>query len=355
MGFLVVTLQFSSPDSDAEHLEQYAVEGTRALEDPHVAAYVAANPDIVRRLDIVLAAHRGRIGTDPTAAVPWPKREAESAYVRLSSDALTEWQRSGRVPAKQSKSELLARRVLPRWVGYVGLAIVTAVAFPAARDLWRRAQHQPLDVTIKEFRTTSGQRASLTLPDGSTILLAPGSRVRYPATFGMASNRTIDLEGQALFTVTHAAGAPFTVRTPDITTRVLGTSFSVRQYPTDVATKVVVAQGRVSVGRAVLETGDVAVANDVDRIRVSRETVVTEQLAWVHGRLVFDRARLRDAIPELERWYAITIHVADSALLDQYVMTTLDTESLHRAVEVVAFAIEARADVNGRHVTLHSR
>src|SRR5690606_14174501 len=97
--------------------------------------------------------------------------------------------------------------------------------------------------------TARGERAKVDLPDGSTVLLAPDSRVQYASGFGK-SHRTIDLQGQALFTVTHSEGVAFVVRAKDVETLVLGTTFGVRRYTSDSLAEVIVAAGRVAVSSA---------------------------------------------------------------------------------------------------------
>lgn len=247
------------------------------------------------------------------------------------------------------------RNATLRWMGSAVAAVaVVLLAPPAVRELRRVLTPQPVSAAIQEYRTTAGQRARLTLPDSSTVVLAPQSVIRYAANFGSRSSRTVALEGQALFTVTHSVGAPFVVNTGGIATRVLGTSFAVRRYATDAALKVIVAQGRVAVGATVLGTGDIATAGSATQISVSRENAVTSQLAWAEGRLTFSGVPLRDVIPELQRWYGITIAVADRALLDRAVHTTFATESAATAIDLVAIAVGARAEFRGRHAVLHS-
>lgn len=251
-------------------------------------------------------------------------------------------------------SRVLPRQISAQWLKTVGLWVAMVVAVPMLWTGYHRVAAPRSETGMKEYRTVAGQRARLTLPDSSTIILAPQSRVRYAADFGTTSNRTVVLDGQALFTVTHSAGAPFIVRAGSVATHVLGTSFAVRRYATDTAVRVIVAEGRVSVGSAVLTTGDVALATDT-QVAVSRSTAVGEQLGWTNDRLVFSHVLLRDVIPELERWYGITIDVADPVLLDRLVVATLDRVTAREAVELIAYAVKGQATTTGTHTVIHHR
>jgi transmembrane sensor len=65
------------------------------------------------------------------------------------------------------------------------------------------------------------------LPDNSAILLEPGSEIRYPEKFE-ALERNVYLSGNAFFEVTPDPQKPFKVYTGDLITKVLGTSFWIK-------------------------------------------------------------------------------------------------------------------------------
>jgi len=67
---------------------------------------------------------------------------------------------------------------------------------------------------------------SLTLPDHSLVVLAPGSSIRYQDHFE-ARTRNISLEGRALFDVAKDSVRPFTVTARGFATTALGTRFIV--------------------------------------------------------------------------------------------------------------------------------
>lgn len=86
----------------------------------------------------------------------------------------------------------------------------------------------------------------VTLPDGSTALLEPGSKLAYAKNFS-AVNREVYLTGEAFFDVRKNPSRPFLVFTNSIITKVLGTSFRVRAYTTDPKVIITVRTGKVSV------------------------------------------------------------------------------------------------------------
>ena len=158
-----------------------------------------------------------------------------------------------------------------------------------------------------DYATHRGQRATITLADGSTVFPGPESHLRVAAGFGSAS-RDVSLSGVAVFTIVHAQAkaSPFLVHAGNTVTQVLGTTFAVRNYMTDAGTQVVVAQGESMVDRTVvLSTGDLA-RSDVGRSMDGRvhHTDIAAALDWTQSKLnIRSHAIPGLSIPELERQY----------------------------------------------------
>ena len=93
------------------------------------------------------------------------------------------------------------------------------------------------------YSTAVGERRSIHLPDGSTVLLDSRSSLRVAFT---AATRQVELDhGQALFSIVHDSRRPFLVRAGATVIRDVGTQFDVKERPDD--TVVTVMEGRVAV------------------------------------------------------------------------------------------------------------
>jgi transmembrane sensor len=97
-------------------------------------------------------------------------------------------------------------------------------------------------VTVKNNGSSSKK---IVLQDGSTVLLEPGSEVRYDRDF--RSGREVFLSGEAFFDVTKDASRPFVVYADEVTTKVLGTSFRIIANKSGKEVVVAVMTGKVSV------------------------------------------------------------------------------------------------------------
>lgn len=246
------------------------------------------------------------------------------------------WAQREQDAAALSTREMLRGRPAP-WTGQrsawstrarvvVGGAVVAAAA---ALWYWHAepgASRETSRVTGR-YATGAGQRATVQLADGSVVTLAPMSRLVMRGT-------AAELTGEAFFTVAHAAGTPFSVRTGAVTTRVLGTAFAVRHYVNDHETVVAVTEGKVSVGGsrvATLVSGTVGHATD-STVVLTRESG-DQYTAWTSGHLVFRDTPLSELLETVGRWYGVQFRITDTTLARQRITSTIDfgsrTELLH--------------------------
>ena len=93
------------------------------------------------------------------------------------------------------------------------------------------------------YTTAVGQRDSVRLPDGTRVVLGPGSRLAVDQGYG-TSHREVGLRGEAYFDAQHGGAHPFVVRAGNATVRDVGTVFAIHSDPGD-GVRVVVASGAV--------------------------------------------------------------------------------------------------------------
>jgi transmembrane sensor len=173
------------------------------------------------------------------------------------------------------------------------------------------------------YATTAGQRATVTLVDGSRVVLGPSTTL-HVVTVAPANDLDVRVTGQALFTVTPRSNRMFRVRTSNATALVLGTTFLVRQYETDRRSRVIVMDGRVALrgvrgaqekdaGR-VLTARDLGVVDDSGTVQLTPSIAVDDYTGWTRGELVFRKTLVRDIIADLGRAYDVDIRLTDSSL-----------------------------------------
>lgn len=229
------------------------------------------------------------------------------------------------------------------------LAWVIAAALLAAGILYATRRHAARlthDAAVAERTVTTrpAERAIVRLGDGTQIVVAAQSTLRYAVTLGGAT-REVELSGEAYFEVAHDHRRPFVVRANGATIRDIGTAFDVRAYPADARVRVVVAEGRVAVQAArdarIVDRDQLAQWDPSGAISM-RPVDPRRFLAWTTGTLAFDATPLGEVAKDLTRWYGTTVIVGDSSLVRRDFTGSFDRESLADILAIIARGTRAR-------------
>jgi len=220
---------------------------------------------------------------------------------------------------------------------------------------------QPWTPRSVELVTAPGEQRTVTLSDGTSVVLAPGTTIRHRPALG--NPRRVELDGEAWFEVTADSIRPFLVVTAAHEVRVLGTSFGVRADRGGDSASVTVASGRVAFrprgGGAertrILGRGEGALARG-DAAPVPLAPAEVERLsAWHRGELRFEGTPLAAVVRELERRFGLRVTLADTALGSRPVTGRLGLDSADRALEALALTLDLELHRQGRHVQLRPR
>jgi transmembrane sensor len=99
--------------------------------------------------------------------------------------------------------------------------------------------------SLRHTWNLTGEKMTIALRDGSLIELYPSSEVSFNEE--MKSRREIRLQGKAYFKVASDINRPFVVYSDELSTTVLGTSFTVTSFEADSTIKVGLHTGKVLV------------------------------------------------------------------------------------------------------------
>ena len=308
----------SSPDWDAV-ARFVAGEGTED-ERAATARLLGEHPARAALVEVLMQVSLVGEPLAPTSA------EVEAALASVRSRALIE-QRSGGA-RRGSVVALDAYRV--RWQRARLSAAAAVLVVAGAGLIWRVAANRGADSRAPDrtsYATGPGAMDSLTLPDGSRVLLGPGSRLDLLSSFKSGA-REMSLAGEARFTVAHDTIHPFVIHTVSATIRDVGTVFSVHSDAAE-GDRVVVSEGAVEVqansgaSRQTLRAGDVGVVAAGGAMQVQRAAAGSDDLAWTHGRLVFRDASVTQVAADLRRWYGVEVQV-DSVFAQRPVTANFD-------------------------------
>ncbi|MEA5081747.1 MAG: FecR family protein [Dysgonamonadaceae bacterium] len=166
----------------------------------------------------------------------------------------------------------------------------------------------------------AGQRAQLTLQDGTNVWLNAQSTLIYPSRF-TAKERKVTIIGEAYFDVAKNSKKTFVVNTQNVEIQVLGTEFNVCSYPNTnyIQTNLVEGSLRVSDNRNIRKS--VTLKPD-DQLTIKdgqmflSKTSNADYFLWKDGIYTFDNEKLIDIIKKLELYYDVTIKIEDPEIFD---------------------------------------
>jgi ferric-dicitrate binding protein FerR (iron transport regulator) len=204
----------------------------------------------------------------------------------------------------------------------------------------------------------------IVLPDSSTIILAPNSVIRLSPFFNK-SERKILLEGEASFDVTHDQQKPFIVFANEITTKVLGTRFTVRSFKHDKDVIVAVESGKVSVlaNRGIdltrtdeyILTPNQEIVYDKHEEKISRRIVESPQPILPPEevkRMRFVQAPADEIFLAIEKIYGVDIEFDEQLFSSCTVTTSISDGDLYNRLNIITSAIGAKYTIDGNKILI---
>lgn len=178
-----------------------------------------------------------------------------------------------------------------------------------------------------EVSTPAGTTTSLTLNDGTKVLLSANSRLTYDKAF-TSEKREVMLVGEARFNVAKDANRPFIVCTERIQTQVLGTVFDVKAYPQAVP-DVTLYEGSVEVslnGNSPkrMQPGEQVSLNKEGKLQLEKASET--QGKWTEGEFAFDNQELLKVMQEIGSWYNISVVFRSRPLLEERIYFRMSRE-----------------------------
>ncbi len=232
----------------------------------------------------------------------------------------------GHVPllADIPSDELLHRieRIIDRRRRRTLLLRVAAVLIPCVLilaawfDMNDRLGGQLFSVPMsEEVAAVYGERKEIIFQDGTKVWLNAGSKIVYPARFGLQERR-IRLDGEAFFKVTPQARRPFVVEIGDVEVQVLGTSFNVRAYDYESTVDVVLVEGMVRFRHGddcylVEPSQKLVYDKQTGQGQLFRHAETARETMWRDNVICFRDAPLAQVISTLERWYDVRFEVGN--------------------------------------------
>jgi len=251
-------------------------------------------------------------------------------------------------------------RVLPRIlkVAAVFILVCTSVLF-----IYKQLHQPPAPITYALLQAGKAERKKITLPDGSIVTINANTQLRIPSDFGVR-DRVLELTGEAVFDVAQHIAKPFIVRSGNLQTVVLGTSFNVKAYPGEKDVEIAVLTGKVRIEKkaatqtTVLSAGltkdQVLTYNkEHDSLNIGKGKS-NEIAAWQNNVFYFEQASIPEIATVLERQYNIHITLTGQARHNCKYTLQLKNETVENAMRLLSQLSGITYQINHNEIKINT-
>ncbi|MDH6343879.1 transmembrane sensor [Parabacteroides sp. PFB2-12] len=174
-------------------------------------------------------------------------------------------------------------------------------------------------LAMKSLYVPEGQRAEITLTDGTHVWLNAQTHLSFPERF-TGDTRQVVLDGEAYFDVTPNKEKAFIVHTNQYDVTVLGTEFNVKAYTHTGYFETSLIEGSVEVSssatkESLLLTPDTRAYTQDGRLEQAHN-LNHDLFLWREGIIAFENELVKDLFKQLELYYDIEIEVRNTSILN---------------------------------------
>ena len=219
-----------------------------------------------------------------------------------------------------------------------------------------------------ETQNNANTNQTLTLPDGSKVVLEKNSSIIVSEDFGKV-NRTVLLKGKAFFKVVRNEKKPFLVRMGNLVTEVLGTSFKVGSDNQNKSIEVAVISGKVSVYASskngiskklngVVLTPNLKAIYNTENQTIQESIVETPQLLLPNlnnSDFVFNEIQFGDLRDRFKLFYGVDIIFVNKEIEKCLFKGDLSGLDLFEQLDVALSSINARYELRGSTIFVNGK
>lgn len=239
---------------------------------------------------------------------------------------------------KQQDKETKKVHLFPmlRWSVRIAAVVIVAIS---CGFLLKEYQYNKV-AQMQTISVPAGQRAQITLADGTLVWLNAKSTLTYASNFGRAE-RNVTLEGEAFFEVAKNKDIPFYVNTKKNKVRVVGTCFNVCAYEGSNEFETTLVEGIVDIYA-------VGIDKPITRLQQNeffadyggklKKTILPsyDYLRWKEGLYCFDDSELGHILNRLELYYNVKITVNNPKLLsNRYTAKFKEQDGIEHILKVI--------------------
>lgn len=232
---------------------------------------------------------------------------------------ITIWQSSPVANSTQKpKENILFWSWKPIYTEVLKLAAVFLIAIFISRFLFPDSKQENL-TSMQTIHVPAGQRAEVTLVDGTKVWLNAKTTFTFPNYFSKSS-RNVTLDGEGFFDVSSNKKRPFIVKTENFDVKVWGTKFNLMAYSGKGIFETSLLDGSVEVlksgaSKGILIKPDERIFQENNQLVILPITDMNHFL-WKEGIISFNNQSFPKMANELELYFDLHIEIKNDKILN---------------------------------------
>jgi ferric-dicitrate binding protein FerR (iron transport regulator) len=208
------------------------------------------------------------------------------------------------------------------------------------------------EIVYNTIATPKGGQYQLELPDGSQVWLNATSSIHFPTSF-TGNERRIEITGEAYFEIARNPNMPFIVTVNNAEVQVLGTHFNINAYNDEDNVKTTLLEGSVKFvndGNVnILKPGQQAQLTKDGMTKVVNDVDVNGVVAWKNGMFDFENAGIETVMRQLSRWYDVEIEYKGKTD-DLFIAEMRRNIKLSDALKALELTGKVKFDIQGKKI-----
>lgn len=201
---------------------------------------------------------------------------------------------------------------------------------------------------------SSDSKTEILLQDSSKVWLNKNSKLIYPDKF-VSGTREVELQGEGFFEIRRNPEIPFIIKTGNTLTKVLGTSFDIREENQSDEISVSVVTGKVSFSvsenEVLLTPGELGRYSEKRQILEKTKIKDLNFISWKTGILKFENAPLPEVIEFLSSHYHSEIILKIEHPENIHLTTTINNLPIDKAIEILQQTLDLKVKIlNNRYL-----
>lgn len=206
----------------------------------------------------------------------------------------------------------------PIYTEVLKIAAVFLIAIFISRFLFPDSKPEEL-ASMQTIYVPAGQRAEITLVDGTKVWLNAKTTFTFPSYFSKSS-RNVTLDGEGFFDVSSDKLKPFIVKTDNYDIKVLGTKFNLIAYSGKGIFETSLLEGSVEVlksagSKGIIIKPDERIFQENNRLVISPITD-TNHFLWKEGIISFNDESFAEMARKLELYFDLQIEIKNEKILN---------------------------------------